>query len=540
MTDRLLVYYDDLRRLAESKCASREEAEDLVSETFLAAYAYIRRGGVIEYPKTYLANTLMHKRNSLLRKAYRRPPVVSLDTLEAVPEDIVDESSDEDAAELRRRILYLSETTREVLIRHYFNGYSIADIAKQIGIPAGTVKSRLSAGREKIKEGWMKPMPEKKTCIPGFLNVSYSGSDGANHEPTSLVEGDRIAQNLLITAYDRPLSVAELAAAVSIPTVYVEPIVRRLVDGELMAATGGGKVYTDFVIYKPEDFLSRFDAQLAFVHERFNRFWSVLADVLAEIGASDFGGTLSVRPKRKLERYALLRALQGFQLGFFELPSAPARRDGGSWIAMGRAFPGGYDDSAYCSANEYAVQGGHRTSGGCVGEVRLQLCEFDTTLWDNPARWAGSCGFDVYFREMPAFLWCVYRGVPVEKARISSTMLESIDRLIDRTGLLAREDGVLCVDIPVLSRADYTALERIIVRGRDRLKAGLGTEYRAFLKGQQIGLPGHLRSVPPYCRFLPATEYLVMAVLREAYEKRLHLADVDYCCPPVVLVCDEI
>lgn len=76
MTDRLLVYYDDLRRLAESKCASREEAEDLVSETFLAAYAYIRRGGVIEYPKTYLANTLMHKRNSLLRKAYRRPPVV--------------------------------------------------------------------------------------------------------------------------------------------------------------------------------------------------------------------------------------------------------------------------------------------------------------------------------------------------------------------------------------------------------------------------------------------------------------------------------
>ena len=126
----------------------------------------------------------------------------------------------------------------------------------------------------------MKPMPEKKTCIPGFLNVSYSGSDGANHEPTSLVEGDRIAQNLLITAYDRPLSVAELAAAVSIPTVYVEPIVRRLVDGELMAATGGGKVYTDFVIYKPEDFLSRFDAQLAFVHERFNRFWSVLADVL--------------------------------------------------------------------------------------------------------------------------------------------------------------------------------------------------------------------------------------------------------------------
>ena len=78
MDDELLAYYDEIRRLAEAKSDSREEAEDLLSETFLAAFAYRHNGGVIEHPKTYLVHTLMHKRNSLLRRKYRLPKVVSL------------------------------------------------------------------------------------------------------------------------------------------------------------------------------------------------------------------------------------------------------------------------------------------------------------------------------------------------------------------------------------------------------------------------------------------------------------------------------
>lgn len=35
MDDELLAYYDEIRRLAEAKSDSREEAEDLLSETFL-------------------------------------------------------------------------------------------------------------------------------------------------------------------------------------------------------------------------------------------------------------------------------------------------------------------------------------------------------------------------------------------------------------------------------------------------------------------------------------------------------------------------
>lgn len=156
MEDELLIYFNELRRLAEAKCASRQDAEDLLNETYLAAYAYLRRGGQIAHPKTWLVNTLMHKRNSALRRQYRQPLVSLTDSLPLPePDDGLSAFlASEEAAALRRALLYQAHTTREALIRHYYRGYGVADIARQLGIPEGTVKSRLSAGRAHIRKGW--------------------------------------------------------------------------------------------------------------------------------------------------------------------------------------------------------------------------------------------------------------------------------------------------------------------------------------------------------------------------------------------------
>ena len=52
-------------------------------------------------------------------------------------------------------------------------------------------------------------------------------------------------------------------------------------------------------------------------------------------------------------------------------------------------------------------------------------------------------------------------------------------------------------------------------------------------------IPKHLTSVPELFRYYEATKYFVMSIVREAYDKGLHLQGVDYCCPPVVLVYEE-
>lgn len=544
--EELLQYLAYLNHLAASKCTSQQDAEDLVSETMLAAFACVHRGGVIKYPKTWLANTLMHKYNNILRKKYRMPLMINIDTLDDLSDDTEFESEylqTDEASEVRHELIYLANTTREVLIQYYFGGSNIADIALRLGISEGTVKSRLSAGRNQMKKG-LEQMDNQNNYIPGKLYVSNSGSSGPKNEPMSLVEGDLIAQNLLISAYDKPLTATELSRTIGIPTVYIEPILQKLTDGELMVHTDGDKYYTDFIIYKPDDSLNRFDTQLKFVHDRFDVFWSVMSEIIGKIDLLEYSKSLNSRQLKKLERYAVIRALQNFQLrgiGDKNWNNQLNRRDGGQWTAMGNLIPAGYDVKKHDIANTYVIQGGHRTSGGSCeyqGAKYLQLCEFDTTLWDNPRRFT-ACGFDNYFDGIINFLWCVYNNITMQDGSIKNAIIESIDNLIDCTGLIARENGKLTVDIPVMNYSVYSEVATIIDSGYDKLIAEIGKDYKDYLRGNMIPIPPHLKSVTDAYRYSPATSYIVMAAVREAYEKKLHLHDVNYCCPPAVLVYKE-
>jgi RNA polymerase sigma-70 factor (ECF subfamily) len=59
--------------------------------------------------------------------------------------------SHERAKAVREAIDQLEDTFRLPILLHYFQGLSMVEIGEALGIPAGTVKSRLSAGREKLK-----------------------------------------------------------------------------------------------------------------------------------------------------------------------------------------------------------------------------------------------------------------------------------------------------------------------------------------------------------------------------------------------------
>ena len=145
--DAITQYYDDLIRLAVSKCGSQTDAEDLVGDTMLAAFSYMKRGGTIEYPKTWLANTLCHKYNDNLRRKYREPITINFDDSLDIFTDEEESFSSEDAAKIRKELNHLAYINREVLIRYYFGRQSVSDIAAGLDIPEGTVKSRLSSGR---------------------------------------------------------------------------------------------------------------------------------------------------------------------------------------------------------------------------------------------------------------------------------------------------------------------------------------------------------------------------------------------------------
>ncbi len=520
--DDILKYYDYIRRLAMSRS---DDADDIVSETFLAAYAFLSRGGVIEHPKTWLSNTFFHKLNDSLRRKYRMPVTVSPDET-AEPED----EPESDAAEhIRREINYLTEQTREVIIDYYYNNSSVEDIASRLNIPTGTVKSRLFAGREKIRKGF-DTMNETKHSLAGRLDTWYDGRCGIT-EPNALIQGDLIVQNLLALAYERPLTVPELADMIGIPTVYIEPIVKRLVDAELMTMSNG-RVATGFIIYRPEDFEGRFAAERSFITERFERFWSVISDGVA--GMKELEDRFDERRKNSLERYFVMTVLQNFQM--VSKPERPERRDGGAWNICGNYLPAGYVTSEREKReNEYLIYGGHRISCETDENGKMMLCEFDTSLWDNPHRF-NTVGEKLYFDGgMLKFLRCIDRKLPLGK-EVPEAIIERIPELTCNTGLLVRDRNELSLGIPSLSPEEYERLRGKISDCGERLKVELGKEYHEFLRGQKIPVPKRLAGISEVYRYYPATRHIVMLVVREAYERGLHMKGVDYCCPPVVFV----
>nr|MBQ4318268.1 sigma-70 family RNA polymerase sigma factor [Clostridia bacterium] len=512
----LLSHHAYILHFAESKCRCNEDAEDLVSETYLAALAYIRKGGSIEYPKTWLANTFMHKYNDTLRRRYRMPAVVNFDALGDFDggEDLFADDDDE-AADLRRRVLYLTRTTREVLIRHYFGGEDVRSIARSLDIPEGTVKSRLAYGREQIRKGFG-TMENYSNHIPQRLWISNSGSSGRNLEPASLVENDLIAQNLLILSYEKPLDIAELARMIGIPTVYIEPIIDKLVDGELMVRTDSGKVYTDFIIIRPEDRISRFDAQLEFVHGRYGVFRDVikgLEDETCRIAKKQLN--LRERQLMKLRRYVVFRALQNFAIHDNSVHKPhPKRKDGGAWTAVGHISA---DNEKIRTMNDYTIRGGHRTSGGGCdyrGLDGLWMYEFDVPMWDNPGRF-WSVGTKLYFEQIRAYLWCLETGETPDD--ISDTIITHTNDF-EACGLITHIDGKPVPDIAVMERDVYAEFDALAKSGTDELLERIGADLRELIEKSSIKTPSHITSIPDYWRQLPARGCIEMAAVREAYE----------------------
>ena len=55
------------------------------------------------------------------------------------------------ANDVRAALMSLPEEQRTPIAMAYFDGYSYRDVAEQLGVPEGTVKSRIRAGMKRLQ-----------------------------------------------------------------------------------------------------------------------------------------------------------------------------------------------------------------------------------------------------------------------------------------------------------------------------------------------------------------------------------------------------
>ena len=148
---RLGDHLDRLYRAAWALCGSREDAEDLVQETYarvLARPRFLRQEDDLGYLLRVLRNTFLNVR----RTRQRRPQTQSLpEGVEFADERSATRPDDAlEAAEVYRAVAALADEFRDVVVAVDVTGLSYAEAADALRIRQGTVMSRLYRGRQQL------------------------------------------------------------------------------------------------------------------------------------------------------------------------------------------------------------------------------------------------------------------------------------------------------------------------------------------------------------------------------------------------------
>jgi RNA polymerase sigma-70 factor, ECF subfamily len=164
-------YHDDLLRFLTRMVGERAGAEDVFQETFLQIHNASGTFDMTRKFRPWLFTIAANKARDYLRRKNRRrafdlsAPVSGgskeggqteyVDLLEVripAPGDPLD--AKEQSEQVQRVLETLSPTLREVLLLSYFQRLSYAQIAEDLQIPLGTVKSRLHAAVATFAKRW--------------------------------------------------------------------------------------------------------------------------------------------------------------------------------------------------------------------------------------------------------------------------------------------------------------------------------------------------------------------------------------------------
>jgi RNA polymerase sigma-70 factor (ECF subfamily) len=132
----------------------RALAEDAVQEAFLAIWRSAERYRIERAKPSTWVLTLVHRRAvDLVRREDRR----RAEPLDEPHDDAGGDVPDE--AELRERraavqaaLQQLPDDQRQALELAYYGGYTQSELAERLGVPLGTIKSRMFAGLTRLRE----------------------------------------------------------------------------------------------------------------------------------------------------------------------------------------------------------------------------------------------------------------------------------------------------------------------------------------------------------------------------------------------------
>lgn len=241
------LYYFCLKKTGDSY-----EAEDLSQDISLNILEAIEKGTVPMHFSAWVWQIARNRYSVWAAKKRARAEAVSgtdADELEITDEYSIEGEyiHNEEMASLRRELAFISAEYRDIVVAYYIEDRKAKDIAHSLGIPEGTVKTRLFRARNILKEGMnMAREFGIRSYKPEDVSFVASGDVSAGR-PWGLVQR-KIAKNILLEASNNPSTAEELAIELGIALPYMEEEIKILEEATLLRRLDGGKYITDFYI----------------------------------------------------------------------------------------------------------------------------------------------------------------------------------------------------------------------------------------------------------------------------------------------------
>lgn len=429
--DRIIKdYIKPLYGFALNKTGNIAEAEELAGRITLEVYQTLLKKAEFLDLNSYIYKIAYYVWAKYVGEKVKASNQLRIDDHEVMAKD---EGFDviirqEAAGALRREIAFLSHQQREIVIKYYYGGMKVSEIAAATGLSGGTVKWHLFEAKKELKHKMntirsMGNLGVNPIRMSGLGHSGYAGSKG----DTSDFLATTIRQNIAYAAYHRPLTVKEIAEELGISPVFTEDEVEVLEEYGFLDQLPGGKYRTNMYIQDPtqekSEALHRLFEEYAeiAVEHYFKNFFS-MAEAFTETGVYIPNGDIN------LLLWSLI-PYAGQRLSFKELNRvnheevSVRRKDGGHYVAyatIDRAFDVSFDRKLY-----YVCGDMYRDSD----EHALEAWQFDTYWCGRQGGWRDNLTSDFI-----GLMYVIKGDLPQ-----SLTNIDTYRRLFEKQYLLRTE-----------------------------------------------------------------------------------------------------
>lgn len=211
---------------ALKRCKSIHDAEDLSQEIVMKAFRALLARDDIGDAGRFIWTVAHNALSNYYRDTAKSMTGVSLEEVAEVLADPEAEMGIDDRADavrsLQSEIAYLSGLQRRIVIAYYFENRRQADIARELGLPLGTVKWHLFEAKKELKRGMdtMRKNGELKFNPIRFHSIGTNGCVGTKATEDFLHSA--LSQNICYSVRNAAKTINEIADDLGVSPVYVE------------------------------------------------------------------------------------------------------------------------------------------------------------------------------------------------------------------------------------------------------------------------------------------------------------------------------